>query len=68
MKDLISDEDYRVTRLQQLKLLDEKRQKAFDHLQAYQHRMSNQYNKKMKPREFQIGDLVLRENPRNQAV
>ena len=30
--------------------------------------MSRQYNKKMKPREFQIGDLVLRENPRNQAI
>ena len=30
--------------------------------------MSRQYKKKMKPREFQIGDLVLRENPRNQTV
>ena len=40
LKDLISNEDYKVTWLQQLKLLDEKRRKAFDHLQEYQHRMS----------------------------
>ena len=30
--------------------------------------MSRQYNKKMKPQEFQIGDLVLKENSRNQTI
>ena len=30
--------------------------------------MSHQYNKKMKCQDFQVGDLVLRENPRNQVV
>ena len=28
--------------------------------------MSKSYNKKVKPRGFQLGDLVLRENPKNQ--
>ena len=28
--------------------------------------MSTQYNKKVHPCEFQVGDLVLRENPKNQ--
>ena len=28
--------------------------------------MSRSYNKKVKPRDFQLGDLVLRENPKNQ--
>lgn len=30
--------------------------------------MSCQYNKKMKSRDFQVGDLVLRENLRNQSI
>ena len=29
--------------------------------------MSRSYNKHFKPRTFQIGDLVLRENPKNQV-
>lgn len=27
--------------------------------------MSTNYNKKIKPKKFEIGDLVLRENPKN---
>lgn len=34
----------------------------------YQNKLSRHYNKKVKPRVFQIGDLVLRESPKNQAV
>ena len=30
--------------------------------------MSKAFNKKVHPREFQIGDLVLRENPQNQQT
>ena len=63
---LITDEYTRISRLQELELLDERRQVAFDHLRAYQKRMSKSYNKKVRPREFQAGDLVLRENPKNQ--
>ena len=28
--------------------------------------MSRSYNKKVKPCDFQLGDLILRENPKNQ--
>ena len=62
----MNDDDYRVFRLQELELLDEKRQTATDHLKAYQQMMSCSYNHKVKPRTFQVGDLVLKENPRNQ--
>lgn len=63
---LINDEDYRVSHLQELELLDERRQSAFNHLEAYQQRMSHSYNHKVKPHTFEVGDLVLRANPKNQ--
>ena len=66
MKGLITDDDYRISKLQELVLLDEHWQVACDHLQAYQQRMSWSYNKTVKPHSFQLGDLVLRENPKNQ--
>ena len=53
-------------RIQELKTLDEHCKVAFDHMRAYQKRMSTQYNKKVHPREFQVGELVLRENSKNQ--
>ena len=52
--------------LQELELLDECWQVAFNHLRAYQKRMSKSYNKKVCPCDFQLGDLILRENPKNQ--
>lgn len=67
LKGLISDEDYRISRLQELELLDEHRQQAVNHLTAYQQRMSRNYNHRVNPRVFQIGDLVLWENPKNQT-
>lgn len=66
MKGLITYDDYRISQLQELELLDECRQVACDHLWAYQQRMSRSYNKKVKPCDFQLGDLILRENPKNQ--
>ena len=63
---LITDEDHRAMRVHELETLDERRKVAFDHMRAYQKRMSTQYNKKVHPREFQVGELVLRENPKNQ--
>ena len=66
MKGLITDDDYRISQLQELVLLDERRQVACDHLRAYQQRMSRSYNKKVKPCSFELGDLILRENPKNQ--
>jgi hypothetical protein len=67
LKGLINDEDYRVSRLQELELLDERHQHAAEDLKGYQLIMSQSYNHRVKPRAFQVGDLVLRENPRNQA-
>lgn len=47
LQDLIIDEDRRISRLQELDLLDECHQEVFDHLRAYQKRMSIGYNKKV---------------------
>ena len=67
LKNLISDEDYRVARLNELELLDERRQQAFNHLQGYQNCLRRNYHKKVKPRTFEVGDLVLMENQKNQT-
>lgn len=67
LKGLILDEEQRVSRLQELELIQERRQNAFDHLKVYQQRICQSYNHKVKPRIFQVGELVLKENPRNQA-
>lgn len=66
LKDFVSNEDYRVERLVQLDLLDGQHQKAYDHMQIYQICLKRQYQKKVHHREFEVGDLVLRENPQNQ--
>ena len=66
MKSLITDDDYRISQLQEMNLLDECWKVVCDHLQAYQQCMSRSYNKKVKPHDFQLGDLILRENPKNQ--
>lgn len=52
-------------KLQELKLLDEKRKVSFNHMRVYQKILSKTYNKKVPPRVFQVGDLVLCENPKN---
>ena len=44
----------------QLNLLDEKRLRATDHVQTYQRKMTHAFRKKVKPRKFQKGDLVLK--------
>eukprot|EP01018_Ginkgo_biloba_P040437 Gb_09445 [translate_table: standard] len=36
LRDLIDDEEYRVARLQELELLDERRLNTLNHLKAYQ--------------------------------
>ena len=44
----------------QLDLLDEVRATAEQRIARYQDLMAKHYNAKVKPRHFQIGDLVLR--------
>ena len=43
-----------------LDMADELREAAAIHRASYQQRMANLYNKHIKPRAFQVGDLVLR--------
>ena len=59
---LITDEDHRAIQVQELETLDEHNKVSFDHVRAYYKCMSTQYNKKVHPHEFQVGELVLREN------
>nr|XP_027118525.1 uncharacterized protein LOC113735729 [Coffea arabica]XP_027118526.1 uncharacterized protein LOC113735730 [Coffea arabica] len=47
-------------RQEQLFLIDEKRLNAVCHGQCYQQRMAWAYNKKVKPRLFEVGDKVLK--------
>ena len=65
LRGLITDDENRISKLQELELLDERRQVAFNHLRAYQKWISKSYNKKVRPWDFQFGDLVLREKPKN---
>ena len=56
----ISKTKWAQARFDQLYLLDERRLRAADHVQAYQRRMACAFKKCVKPRPLQKGDLVLR--------
>ncbi|XP_070039451.1 uncharacterized protein [Nicotiana tomentosiformis] len=56
----IEDAEWVKTRLEQLTMIDEKRMAAVCHGQLYQQRMARAYNKKVRPRNFEVGQLVLR--------
>ncbi|KAI5426500.1 hypothetical protein KIW84_032077 [Lathyrus oleraceus] len=61
MKEAGLDEDEWIqTRLDQINLIDEKRLAAVCHGQIYQKRMTQAFNKKVKRRVYQIGDLVIK--------
>lgn len=55
----LTGEENAKLRLQELEALDEKRLEAQQRLECYQARLSSAFNKKVKPRSFQVGDLVL---------
>ncbi|KAG5541098.1 hypothetical protein RHGRI_021095 [Rhododendron griersonianum] len=55
----LTHEDNARLRLEELEALDEKRLEAQQHLECYQARMSKSFNKKVRLRSFQKGDLVL---------
>ncbi|KAM1620295.1 hypothetical protein ACFXTN_017282 [Malus domestica] len=55
----LTDEENAKLRLQELEALDETRLEAQQHLECYQARLSKAFNKKVFPRSFQMGDLVL---------
>ncbi|XP_073129713.1 uncharacterized protein [Henckelia pumila] len=51
-------------RAQELDLIEEKRERAAIRMEAYRSRIMKAFNQKIKPRDFQIGDLVLKKvNP-----
>ncbi|XP_039173722.1 uncharacterized protein LOC120296127 [Eucalyptus grandis] len=47
-------------RLEQLNLIDERRLKALCHGQTYQQRVARSFNRKVRPRHFQVNDHVIR--------
>ncbi|XP_058757655.1 uncharacterized protein LOC131630928 [Vicia villosa] len=56
----LSEADWVQTRFDQLNLIDEKRLAAICHGQAYQKKMKRAFDKKIRARHFQVGDLVLK--------
>ena len=52
-------------RYEQLNLIEEKRMKAVCHDQLYQRRMMRAHDKKIRPRQFQERELVLKRIPQN---
>ncbi|XP_019226103.1 PREDICTED: uncharacterized protein LOC109207612 [Nicotiana attenuata] len=56
----IEDTEWVKYRLEQLSLIDEKRLAAVCFGQLYQQRMARAYNKKVRPRKFEVGQLVLK--------
>ena len=62
LSEQISDEEIRQIRLDQLLLLDEKCINALEHMRVYQERIKWAFDKRALIHEFEIGDLVLKEN------
>ena len=61
MKDAgLSKDDWIQTRLDQLKLIDEKRLTTVCHGQTYQKQMIKAFNKKVKRQTYQVRDLVIK--------
>ena len=60
LKQQISEAEWAQSHYDQLSLLDERRLRATDHVQAYQRKMTHAFRKMVKPRKFQKGDLVLK--------
>ena len=56
----ISETEWVQSRYDQLNLLNERRLRATDHVQAYQRKMTRAFRKMARPRKFQKGDLVLK--------
>ena len=60
METKLSEAEWIQNRFDQLNLIEEKRMAALYHGQLYQKRMKKAFDKKVKPREFREGGLVLR--------
>ena len=60
LENRISETEWAQSRYDQLSLLIERRLRAVDHVQAYQRKMTRAFGKRVRPRKFQRGDLVLK--------
>ena len=56
----LGEDEWIQTRLDQLNLIDEKRLAVVCHGQMYQKHMIKDFNKKIRPRLYQVGDLVIK--------
>ena len=56
----IEDTEWVKLRLEQLALIEEKRLTSICFGQLYQQRMARAYNKKVRPRNFEVGQLVVK--------
>ena len=66
MEAKLEEAEWIQTRYDQLNLIEEKRLKALCHGQLYQKRMMRAHDKKVRPRQFKEGDLVLKKILPNQ--
>ena len=60
MEAKLTEAEWCETRFDQLNMIEEKRLTAMCHGQLYQQRMKKAFDKKVKPRVFREGDLVLK--------
>ena len=56
----MSESEHQEALLAQLKLLDERRLRAAEHVQVYQNRLSKFYQKNVIEKKFEIGDMVVK--------
>ncbi|XP_050887911.1 uncharacterized protein LOC127093052 [Lathyrus oleraceus] len=60
METELEEAEWIQTRFDQLNLIEEKRMTALCHGQLYQRRLKRAFDKKVRPREFNVGELVLK--------
>lgn len=62
LKGMVNNEEYWVSKLNELEFLNKRNLSALNHLQVYHNWLKWSYDKKIKNKNFQLGDLVLKEN------
>lgn len=62
LENIIDEDDKRVARLRQIEIFDKKRINALEHLRRYHNRIKRAYVNKIRPKEFKVDDVVLKEN------
>ena len=62
----LSEAEWACSQYEQLNMIDEKSMTAMCHGQLHQHHVKRAFNKKVRPRVFEEGDLVLKKH--NQAM